>query len=186
MRVVGTSHDDVTFLHMNRLWYVPAKRHGEAGRRRTVEYIAWSAMRLRCSNPNTKHFEHYGGRGITVCARWENSYENFLADMGRRPSGRSLDRIDNNLGYEPGNVRWATRAEQACNTSRTMRAGPDHVAVAAIARQHGHNPMTVWGRLLGGWSLERALSTPVRPYRFINRPNPKEKQNGSGSSESRR
>ena len=177
---------NVTFLHMNRLWYMPAKRHGDAGRRRTVEYVAWSHMRDRCSNPTDRAFAWYGGRGITVCDRWQHSYEDFLADVGRRPPGTSLDRIDNDLGYEPSNVRWATTAEQACNTSRTMRAGPDNIAVATLAKQHGHTPLTVYCRLLAGWSLERALSTPVRPYRFINRQNPKEKQSGPSSSESRR
>lgn len=71
-------------------------------------------MRRRCNNPNMQHWNLYGGRGITVCERW-NSYENFLADMGEAPAGLSLDRIDGNGNYEPSNCRWATALEQRHN-----------------------------------------------------------------------
>jgi hypothetical protein len=72
-------------------------------------------MKQRCFNPANICFENYGGRGITVCDRWINSYENFLADLGQRPDGKTLDRIDNDRGYEPGNCRWATYSEQMRN-----------------------------------------------------------------------
>lgn len=91
-------------------------RHGEGSNgKESAEYRTWTAMKSRCANPNHCNYPHYGARGIRVCERWQG-YENFLADMGRRPSdGHSLDRIDSNGNYEPGNCRWATRMEQSGN-----------------------------------------------------------------------
>jgi hypothetical protein len=86
------------------------------------EYTAWRHMIDRCKNIKNKHFDDYGGRGITVCERWHNSFENFYADMGPRPSQKhSIDRIDNNCGYEPSNCRWATATTQALNKRKQMR-----------------------------------------------------------------
>lgn len=99
----------------------PARlRHGDGrrGAARTVEYNCWAAMHRRCYNPNVFAFEHYGGRGIKVCERWFK-YENFLADMGRRPTPQhSIDRIDNDGDYTPQNCRWATKSEQRLNQRR--------------------------------------------------------------------
>lgn len=85
------------------------------GMRYSREYKSWSSMITRCTNPKAKGFKYYGGRGITVCKEWSISFEAFFLHLGPRPKETSLDRIDGTKGYEPENVRWATRSEQARN-----------------------------------------------------------------------
>ena len=151
-----------------------AKSHGHTTRRSnstkrfiSSEYGTWSAMKARCKNPATIHYADYGGRGITVCERWEK-FENFLADMGPRPTpAHSLERKDVNRGYEPDNCAWVTWREQARNTRRTV-----HVTLNGRtqclqdwAHELGINPNTVRRRLELGWGYERALTEPLkRPY----------------------
>jgi hypothetical protein len=100
-----------------------SRLHKQTGKRgHTPEYITWRGMLQRCNNPSAANFQRYGGRGISVCERWE-SFENFLADMGPRPPAHTIDRIDVNGHYESGNVRWATAKEQTRNRRRG-RWGP--------------------------------------------------------------
>ena len=90
--------------------------HGDAANDKNSSYGCWHQMITRCENPNNRNYQYYGGRGIKVCERWRNSFKDFAVDMGERPSrGHTLDRIENNGNYEPGNVRWATSGEQSKN-----------------------------------------------------------------------
>ncbi len=133
---------------------------------KTPEYQTWDSMKDRCLNSTVRQYRNYGGRGIKVCERWlgENGFRNFLADMGPRPSDKhSLDRINNDGDYEPGNCRWATWTEQSnnrCNNRRVTYQGREQSA-AEWAREMGLPPRVVQGRLIRGWSVEDALTRPV-------------------------
>jgi hypothetical protein len=119
-------------------------------------------MRQRCQQEYIKAYPRYGGRGIKVCERWE-SFENFLADMGERPAETSLDRINNDGDYEPGNCIWATREQQNANrrVSVWLEFNGERLTVAQWAKRVGLNYTTLWRRVRAGWSHELALSTPM-------------------------
>jgi hypothetical protein len=124
-------------------------------------------MLSRCFNPRVDRFPVYGGRGITVCDRWRGpeGYPNFLADMGRRPtSGHSLDRIDPDGDYAPGNVRWATTKVQAHNrtNNRRIEYRGEVLTLTQAAELSGVGRSTLANRLNAGWPVERAMSAPLR------------------------
>jgi hypothetical protein len=105
-----------------KLWRFAPPNPGTHGLSELPEYAVWSAMRQRCINPSDKSFKWYGARGIVVCTRWLVSFEAFIADMGRRPTRKhSIDRIDNDGNYEPGNCRWTTASVQANNKRKPSR-----------------------------------------------------------------
>lgn len=135
----------------------------------TPEYAAWGQMIGRCYNPADQQFKNYGARGIWVCDEWRGSFSAFFAHVGLRPSDKhSIDRKNNNGHYEPGNVRWATKIEQANNTRRTVRVEQDGEMrpVALIARESGASPITVASRIKAGMPLAVALKKPKgRHYR---------------------
>ena len=139
------------------------------GMSRTPEYIAWQQMKDRCFNPNHKQHSDYGGRGITVCDRWKNSFQNFFLDMGSRPTAKhSLDRIDNNADYSPKNCRWATKAEQANNQRSNkplITIENDTRTIAQWAKKMGFSASVIHRRLKLGWSEYKAVMTPVRLYK---------------------
>jgi hypothetical protein len=143
------------------------ERHGEAGKDKSAEYRAWYSMTQRCYNKNFRFYPDYGGRGITVCERWRHSFTAFLEDMGRKPTSKhTLERKENDGNYEPGNVRWATRTEQARNrrSSLLYTIGGVTKSLPEWCEQYGINWDCVWQRLkVLGWDIEKALTTPVGP-----------------------
>jgi len=119
----------------------------------------WSAMLERCRNKRHKQYMNYGGRGITVCERWYD-LANFVADMGERPKGLTLDRVDNNKGYSHENCRWATKLEQARNTrgNRLFTINGVTKCLSAWCGEYKIHKCTVRGRLTAGWPIELALT----------------------------
>lgn len=124
-------------------------------------YFIWKNMMRRCYDPKDCRYHAYGARGIMVCERW-HKHANFKADMGVRPDGLTLDRIDVNGNYEPSNCRWATLKEQGRNRrgNRFIEFGGLRLCQADWARKMGVSDGLVHGRLRRGWSIERTLTTP--------------------------
>lgn len=145
---------------------IAAKSHTVHGLTNSPEYVAWCCMKDRCTNPNIKNYADYGGRGITVCDRWLESFGAFYTDMGPKPTSRhSIDRFpDNNGNYSPQNCRWATPVEQ-CNNRRTNRIltinGVSHT-VAEWSRISLVPGSEIRKRLSRGWPHHDAAMKPVR------------------------
>lgn len=150
-------------------------RHGLS---KTPEYFVWKGIRKRCMNPNAARYNRYGGRGICVCSGW-NDFATFYADIGPRTTKKhTIDRIDNDGNYScghcpecvengwPMNCRWATVKENSHNSSlvRLLEYRGERLPVTELARRHGLRHADVLGRLRCGWSLEKALTTPIDPH----------------------
>lgn len=133
-------------------------------------YSVWFSMVGRCTNPKKPDYPRYGGRGITVCEQWM-SFSNFYADMGERPDGTSIDRIDNNKGYYPSNCRWASHTVQARNKNNNhiVEYNGEAHCVTEWAEITGITADAIHFRLKRGWSAEKTLTTPVRIRSVLSR-----------------
>jgi hypothetical protein len=135
--------------------------------RADITWRVWTNIRSRCNHKGRSDYAHYGARGIRVCAEWR-SYARFLADMGPRPSEKhTIDRLDNDRGYEPGNCRWATMLEQENNRRNNIKLTHDGetMNMSQWARRYGMSGAALRQRLVNGWSMEMALTAPVRAKR---------------------
>lgn len=125
-------------------------------------YVSWAMMTQRCTNPKFPRFSEWGGTGVTISKEWRESFETFLSDLGERPLGKSLDRIDGKLGYCKENCRWATPQEQSQNrkSARLLTFRGETKCIAEWARTIGFRYMTIVSRLNQGWTVEEALTIP--------------------------
>lgn len=138
-------------------------RHGQTG---VPEYQTWKGIKARCGNPNHPAYENYGGRGVTMCPAWETDFSAFLRDMGPKPdAGHTVERLDNSVGYEPGNCVWATRGEQSRNkrNNRWLTYQGETLILRDWADRLGITPGALGCRLdKFGWPVAKALSVPAR------------------------
>lgn len=150
-----------------KIWIVTNGEHSGLGfKKSSPEWSAWSGMRRRCSAESDPGYKNYGGRGIRVCDRWLESFDNFLADMGRKPTPKhSIERIDNDGNYEPSNCRWATRIEQNQNTRRNVHVtiNGETAIISEFARRFGIDPEKARTRMsMHGWTPEEAFGLVKR------------------------
>lgn len=158
-------------------------RRGRHGHTDSPTYRTWDHMIQRCTNPKNDEYPNYGARGIGISERWFN-FENFLADMGPRPQGMTIDRVDNNKGYGPSNCRWASPRQQSNNkrTNRLITFEGQTGTYSQWCRWRGWPRHTVGNRIYAGWDPIRAITTPVQQYRprqkykALNEANPSVKQ----------
>jgi hypothetical protein len=146
-------------LHIEKTKCAKYKKHGMCN---TPTYNSWSSMLSRCMDINKPS---YCGKGITVCERWK-TFENFYSDMGERPAGMTIDRIDPHGNYESSNCRWATEKQQHRNTTRNLLITYNGLTKPLVdwAEQTGIARATISARLKKGWTIEDSLTKPVRPY----------------------
>ena len=146
------------------------KRGPNNGRSFHNLYHVWEGVRQRCNDPKKDKYRYYGGRGISVCKQWD-SFANFLYDMGERPVGTSLDRIDPNGNYCPENCRWATKIEQANNTrsNRILVIHGEQITLSQAARKWNIGLSALFRRLQLGWNVDDAVRIPVGCKRLAKR-----------------
>lgn len=156
---------DVCESDRKKKWY---RRHKESVLAKlTPEVNSWHGMIQRCRNPRAKAYARYGGRGIDVDQRWVENFETFLREVGPRPGrGYTLDRRNNSKGYFPGNVRWATRREQARNmrSNRILSYNGEDLTITEWAERAGVSRETFHYRLERGWSMKKAVTTPLQKH----------------------
>lgn len=150
-------------------WYRYGDANFKAGfRGRTPTVISWTGMKQRCKNPKDPSMKRYGGRGISFDPRWE-LFENFLEDMGERPQGTTLDRVDNNKGYSKENCRWATSIQQMNNTSQNVFITHKEITmtVSEWSRRVNIPSNVIRWRVKKGWAIGDVLGKPVRSKKKI-------------------
>ena len=153
---------DLRKKHIKSCGCLGARQNGLS---HSLAYDVWKAMKRRCCSINHKDYRHYGGRGITICDRWRESFLAFLEDMGPRPfPGATVERVNNDGPYSPDNCQWATRLEQAQNTRKTRLITHNGTtkSLSGWAKQLGLAHKTIAYRLNHGWSIKKALTTPPR------------------------
>lgn len=140
------------------------------GMRKHPLYKTWVEMIYRCENPEKDNYQWYGGRGIKVCERWRN-FPDFVADMGLRPRGHTLDRKDGDGDYTPDNCRWATKKMQMNNMSsnRTLHVNGEYLTMTQASEKYGVKVGTIWKRLNDGWNEVDAVTRPVRAHKQYER-----------------
>ena len=151
------------------------KKHGQTKSNHTAvtpEYRTWCGILQRCTNPKNTHYDRYGGRGITICDKWRNDFMAFYEDMGKRPAGTTIDRIDNNKGYEPGNCRWADKKTQQNNLSNNVVITHDGITMTLPmwAERLGIKKSCLDARIRRGWAIDRALSEKPQKRTRTNEP----------------
>lgn len=163
---LGNGHTQSCGCLQAQVTKIRSTKHGFKPRGKSIpEYKAWANIKERCNNQKNKKYYDYGGRGITVCDRWMESFDNFFEDMGFRPIDKSsIDRIDNNGNYEPGNCRWSEPLQQANNkrNNRMLLVDGETKSIVDFAKEYGLKTATLKTRIYNGWSHDKAVKYPLK------------------------